>query len=111
MSRLLIWVALTLSASAFTLSGPGFAHRRLAAAEINYADMTVEALEEELRSAHKKMFEMRLDRQQSKRKDFKSSEYRKLKKKIAQIMPIFESKNMPVDEGDEPKAEPGTEDK
>eukprot|EP00633_Aureoumbra_lagunensis_P003538 CAMPEP_0197285286 /NCGR_PEP_ID=MMETSP0890-20130614/510_1 /TAXON_ID=44058 ORGANISM="Aureoumbra lagunensis, Strain CCMP1510" /NCGR_SAMPLE_ID=MMETSP0890 /ASSEMBLY_ACC=CAM_ASM_000533 /LENGTH=79 /DNA_ID=CAMNT_0042752633 /DNA_START=144 /DNA_END=383 /DNA_ORIENTATION=+ len=63
-----------------------------AEATVDYASMTVEKLEEELRATHNAVFAMRLEQMQSKRKEFKSSELRKLKKKIAQIMPYLEEK-------------------
>lgn len=71
------------------------------ALKVDYASMTAEALEEELRASHRKLFEMKLERQQSKKKEFKSHEVRALKKKIAQIMPVFESKIMPAEEEEE----------
>mmetsp|Transcript_19253 Transcript_19253/g.60562 ORF Transcript_19253/g.60562 Transcript_19253/m.60562 type:complete len:108 (+) Transcript_19253:65-388(+) len=94
MARFFVWLALlsSLSEAFCPTSTARHCSLTLGALQANYAEMSVETLEEELRSAHRKMFEMRLERQRSKKKDFKTHELRLLKKKIAQIMPVFEEK-------------------
>lgn len=84
----LLWFALFSSTvSAFHVPTPiRCVSPTMSAVEVKYAEMSVEALEEELRKSHRRLFEMRLERQQSKSKSFKSHEVRALKAKIAQIM-------------------------
>ena len=60
---------------------------------VDYDAMDVDALEKEIETARRRLFDMRLEkRQQAKRATFKSSEVRELKAKVARMMPFYEAK-------------------
>ena len=108
--RVLLSLVLVGAACGFVAVAPGGRHHRGALlmateAKVDYASMTAEALEEELRSTQNAMFAMNLEKWQSKRKGFSGHEMRKLKKKVAQIMPHFESKTEQLDVGEKAATE------
>ena len=78
----------------FALEAPRLARSvSLSAEKVDYASMDVDTLEKEIEGARRKLLDLRLEkRQQSKRSNFKSSEVRELKAKVARIMPFYEAK-------------------
>ena len=93
MVRSLVLLGLVGLASAFA-PAPRLARSvSLSAEKVDYASMDVDTLEKEIEGARRKLLDLRLEkRQQSKRSNFKSSEVRELKAKVARIMPFYEAK-------------------
>ncbi|KAJ1455414.1 hypothetical protein M885DRAFT_520353 [Pelagophyceae sp. CCMP2097] len=91
-------LALVLLAGAAQAFAPSAVARRTVAvqaekeAKPDYSTFAADALENELRSAHHRLLELRLEKQQqAKRANYKSSEVRALKAKVSRIMPFYEA--------------------
>jgi len=99
---LAVFVGVVASTAAFTPAGVVRAAVRASGTKVivaavdpavDYDAMDVDALEKEIEAARRRLFDMRLEkRQQAKRANFKSSEVRELKAKVARMMPFYEAK-------------------